>query len=74
MVYAYAAACWLGIQTYREPGWARREAKYCPRDPGLFDAPAPPPDEPAPVRVTRAAAAPDEDAAEDDLFAPIQLH
>lgn len=39
MVYAYAAACWLGIQTYREPGWARREAKYCPREPGLFDAP-----------------------------------
>ena len=38
-VYAYAAACWLGIQTYREPGWARREAKYSPRDPGLFDAP-----------------------------------
>jgi phage terminase large subunit GpA-like protein len=26
MVYAYAAACHLGIQTYREPGWARREA------------------------------------------------
>ena len=36
MVYAYAAACYLGIQTYREPGWARREAKYAPREPDLF--------------------------------------
>ncbi len=37
MVYAYASACHLGIQTYREPGWARREAKYCPREPDLFN-------------------------------------
>jgi phage terminase large subunit GpA-like protein len=36
MVYAYAAACHLGIQTYREPGWARREAKFSPREPDLF--------------------------------------
>ncbi len=36
MVYAYAAACHLGIQTYREPGWARREQKYAPRAPDLF--------------------------------------
>ena len=36
MVYAYAAAAYLGIQTYREPSWARREAKYCPREPDLF--------------------------------------
>ena len=36
MVYAYAAACHLGIQTYREPGWARRELKYCPSAPDLF--------------------------------------
>ena len=36
MVYAYAAACHLGIQTYREPGWARRELKYCPSEPDLF--------------------------------------
>ena len=36
MVYAYAAACHLGIQTYREPSWARREAKYCPAEPDLF--------------------------------------
>lgn len=43
MVYAYAAACHLGIQTYREPGWARREAKFAPREPDLFakaDSPA----------------------------------
>ncbi|MBC7600524.1 MAG: phage terminase large subunit family protein, partial [Polaromonas sp.] len=39
MVYALAAACYLGIQTYREPGWARRELKYSPREPDLF-APA----------------------------------
>lgn len=38
MVYAYAAAAYLGIQTYREPSWARREAKYCPREPDLFSA------------------------------------
>ena len=36
MVYAYAAACHLGIETCREPGWARREAKFCPREPDLF--------------------------------------
>jgi phage terminase large subunit GpA-like protein len=36
MVYAYAIACHLGIQTYREPGWARREAKFCPANPDLF--------------------------------------
>lgn len=36
MVYAYAAACYLGIQTYREPGWARREAMYAPTEPDLF--------------------------------------
>jgi len=39
-VYAYAAACYLGIQTYRDPGWDRREAKYAPRDPDLFTATA----------------------------------
>lgn len=37
MVYAYAAACHLGIQTYREPGWQRREAKFAPREPDLFN-------------------------------------
>jgi phage terminase large subunit GpA-like protein len=39
MVYAYAAACYLGIQTYRDPSWARREAKYSPREPDLFAQP-----------------------------------
>ena len=59
MVYAYAAACWLGIQTYREPGWARREAKYAPRDPGLFDAPlAPVPAPDAPAQTSAPAAVP----------------
>jgi len=38
-VYAYAAACYLGIQTYRDPGWDRREAKYAPREPDLFSQP-----------------------------------
>lgn len=40
MVYAYAAACYLGIQTYRDTGWARREAKYQPSS-DLFSQPAP---------------------------------
>jgi phage terminase large subunit GpA-like protein len=39
MVYAYAAACYLGIQTYRDTGWARREAKFQPSV-DLFSAPA----------------------------------
>lgn len=39
-VYAYAAACWLGIESMREPSWARREEKYAPATRGLFDAPA----------------------------------
>ena len=39
MVYAYAAACHLGIQNFREPSWARREAKFCPTV-DLFSAPA----------------------------------
>jgi len=30
MVYAYAAACHLGIQTYRETGWSMREQKFQP--------------------------------------------
>ena len=40
-VYAYVAACYLGIQTLREHGWARREDRYCPRSPDLFSQPAP---------------------------------
>jgi phage terminase large subunit GpA-like protein len=49
MVYAYAVACHLGIQTYRDASWARREQKFQPeRD--LFSAatvaaPAPTPDQ-----------------------------
>ena len=30
MVYAYAMACHLGIQTFREPSWAGRELKFQP--------------------------------------------
>ena len=36
MVYAYAAACHLGIQTFREPSWSRREAKIAPVEVDLF--------------------------------------
>lgn len=38
MVYAYAAAVWLGLPTFREASWSRREEKFAPREPGLFDA------------------------------------
>jgi phage terminase large subunit GpA-like protein len=41
MVYAYAAACHMGIQTYRETGWARREQMFQPAG-DLFTAPATP--------------------------------
>jgi phage terminase large subunit GpA-like protein len=40
MVYAYAAACHLGIQTFREASWARREAKYQPSQDLFTAAPA----------------------------------
>lgn len=40
MVYAYAAACYLGVQTFREGTWARREQKIAPRESDLFAAPA----------------------------------
>lgn len=36
MVYAYAAACYLGIQTFREPSWARREQRIAPAVTDLF--------------------------------------
>ena len=39
-VYAYAAACYLGIQTLREAGWAMREERIAPRSPDLFSQPA----------------------------------
>ena len=38
MVLSYAAAVWLGLPTFREASWSRREEKYAPREPGLFDA------------------------------------
>lgn len=47
MVYAYAAACYLGIQTYREPGWAKREERIAPRTVDLFAQPAPAVETPA---------------------------
>jgi phage terminase large subunit GpA-like protein len=39
MVYAYAAACYLGIQSYREPSWARREQRYAPAIPDMSEPP-----------------------------------
>ncbi|PZP97515.1 MAG: terminase [Variovorax paradoxus] len=39
MVYAYAGACFLGIQSYKDPSWARREQRIAPREPDLFAAP-----------------------------------
>jgi phage terminase large subunit GpA-like protein len=53
MVYAYAAACYLGIQTYRDTGWARREAKFQPSV-DLFSAPTPAPIEVKPIAPTTA--------------------
>lgn len=38
--YAYAGACYLGIQTLRESGWARREQKIAPREQDLFALPS----------------------------------
>lgn len=58
MVYAYAAACHLGIQTYREPGWARREAKFAPREPDLFNRADSVDPEPKPITVQQPPAAP----------------
>lgn len=39
MVYAYAAACYLGIQTFRESSWEGRERKYAPAVADLFSQP-----------------------------------
>lgn len=41
MIYAYAAACHLGIEAFREPSWERRELKYQPAQ-DLFSAAADP--------------------------------
>lgn len=48
MVYAYAAACHLGIQTYREAGWAMREQRFQPSV-DLFNQPAAQPTDTAPA-------------------------
>jgi phage terminase large subunit GpA-like protein len=59
-VYAYAMACYLGIQTMREPGWAKREERIAPTSPDLFEqaaqpvpAPTPTPTRPAIQRPSR---------------------
>lgn len=48
-VYAYAVACYLGIQSMREPAWAQREERIAPRSPDLFSAPAAAPATAAPA-------------------------
>lgn len=48
-VGAYAMACYMGIQTLKETGWARREQRFSPRMPDLFNAPAAPQPTPAPA-------------------------
>ncbi|HEY8361235.1 MAG TPA: terminase gpA endonuclease subunit, partial [Ramlibacter sp.] len=59
--YAYAAACYLGIQSYREPGWTRREQRFCPAQ-DLFSLadtyPQPAPVAPAAAPATQPVAAP----------------
>lgn len=40
--YAYAAACYLGIQSMREIAWSRREERISPKEQDLFAAPAAP--------------------------------
>jgi len=68
-VYAYAAACYLGIQSMKEPGWARREEHYAPKSPDLFSA-APPAQaattpaatQPAPAAPTRPTTPPTQQA------------
>jgi phage terminase large subunit GpA-like protein len=37
MIYGYAGACYLGIQSFREASWARRERRWCPTVRDLFD-------------------------------------
>ena len=40
-IYAYAMACHLGIQTYRDPSWQRREQKFAPVNDDLFSISVP---------------------------------
>lgn len=57
-VYAYAAACWLGIERFTEPQWAKLESRVAPaRD--LFSEPLP-----VPVAPDRAQAQPQEQGAQ----------
>lgn len=49
-VYAYAAACYLGIQTLKENGWLRREQRIAPRDLDLFAQRPAPAELPAPAQ------------------------
>jgi phage terminase large subunit GpA-like protein len=37
--YSYAVACYLGIQTMREPAWLKREERIAPRSGDLFAMP-----------------------------------
>lgn len=71
-VYAYAAACWLGIQGMRENAWTRREDRIAPRAPGLFDAPpaASASAGDAPITPAHATAQADDD--DENVFAPIR--
>lgn len=66
MVYAYAAACFLGIATFREPSWLRRENKYAPVNADLFSASLQLPEIAAPVALpsVQTSAPPDDSAPE----------
>lgn len=39
-VYAYAAACYLGMPTFKEGSWSGRQQRFAPREPDLFAQPA----------------------------------
>lgn len=38
MVYAYAAACYLGLPAFKEGSWAKRQQRTAPREPDLFQS------------------------------------
>jgi phage terminase large subunit GpA-like protein len=57
--YAYAGACYLGIQTMREHAWHQREQRIAPRELDLFAPPAAPAaPAPAPAGPSQPAPAP----------------
>lgn len=75
-VYAYAAASYLGIQTFREQSWTKREERFAPLIGDLFSQPAPAvddettaPDLAAPIRASRAASKPEAAS----IFEPIDF-